>query len=389
MRKFVASAAVIVSTVAGLAALVTGANWVGAAGNRELKMEVGSTRYGEMPDGTAVEQYTLTNAHGVQVRVITYGGAVTNVLTHDRDGHADDVVLGFDDLQGYLNPKEPYFGCITGRYANRIAKGRFTLDGKEYKLATNNGPNHLHGGVKGFDKAVWKIEAHGSDADKAWVVLGYRSKDGEEGYPGLLDCDVQYTLTNDNELRIHYKATTDKPTPVNLTNHSYFNLRGTKMPGDILGHELTIEASRYTPTDDTLIPTGKFEPVRGTPYDFTKPEKIGARIDQLKGDPGGYDINYVLDGGGKKLALAARVYEPKTGRLMETYTTEPGVQFYSGNFLDGTLKGKGGVVYRKHYGLCLEAQHFPDSPNHENFPSAVLRPGQTYTQTTVYKFSAK
>jgi aldose 1-epimerase len=355
------------------------------------KEEAGAmfNRYGKV-DGKEVLSCLLKNHQGASVRIITYGGAVASVRVPDRNGKLDDVVLGFDDLDGYLNPKNPFFGCITGRYANRIARGRFTLDGKEYTLATNNGPNHLHGGNKGFDKVVWTLKGDRGASDTApSLILTYRSPDGEEGYPGNLRCEVKYTWTDDNELRIDYQANTDKPTPVNLTNHSYFNLRGKRMPGDILDHELTVPASRYTPTNDTLIPTGKIEPVKGTPYDFTKPERIGARIDELKGDPGGYDINYVLDKGDRKLGLAARVYEPKTGRVMEVFTTEPGVQFYSGNFLDGTLKGKGDVVYKKHAGLCLEAQHYPDSPNKEDFPSAILRPGQTYAQTTVYKFSAK
>ncbi len=383
MQHLLAVTTVVLMAMAGLAMAVDSDK----AGSRQgVKME--TTRFGTLPDGSPVEQVVLTNGHGMQARIIAYGGIVTNLFTSDRDGRADDVVLGFDELAPYLKDN-PYFGCIAGRYANRIARGRFMLDGKEYHLATNNGPNHLHGGIKGFNKVLWKIDDKGTGDGKGWVRLTYLSKDGEEGYPGNLACAVTYTLTDDNELRIDYKATTDRATPINLTNHSYFNLQGTRMPGDILGHELTIEASRYTPTDDTLIPTGKIDSVKGTPYDFTTPHKIGARIDQLKGDPGGYDINYVLDSEGKKLALAARVYEPRTGRMMEMFTTEPGVQFYSGNFLDGTLKGKGGIIYKKHYGLCLEAQHFPDSPNHDQFPSAILKPGQTYTQTTVYKFSAK
>jgi aldose 1-epimerase len=354
-------------------------------GKGELQMVV--ARFKDTADGTPVEIYTLTNDHGMKARIMTYGGIVSELHVPDRDGKPADVVLGFDDLKGYL-AGHPYFGCIVGRVANRIAKGTFTLDGKEYKVAVNNGPNALHGGLKGFDKVVWKVGKTGTGDGKVFLELTYLSKDGEEGYPGNLSATVTYTLTNDNELRIDYRATTDKATPVNLTNHSYFNLAG-PASGDILGHEMMLAAEKYTPVDDTLIPTGEIKPVRGTPLDFTSPHKIGERIDQLKGDPVGYDHNFVLDGGGKKLALGARVHDPKTGRVMEMYTTEPGVQFYTGNFLDGSVKGKGGVVYRKHQGFCLEAQHFPDSVNHPNFPSVILRPGQTYAQTTVYKFSAK
>jgi aldose 1-epimerase len=341
--------------------------------------------FGKTSDGTPVELYILRNANGMKAKIITYGAILTELDVPDKNGKIGDVVLGFDDLKGYL-AGHPYFGATVGRVANRIAKGKFTLDGQEYKLATNNGPNALHGGIKGFDKVVWKAEPkHGGDTLS--VKFTYRSPDGEEGYPGNLATSVTYTLTDKNELKIDYTATTDKATPVNLSNHSYFNLAGPGS-GDILGHELMLAADKYTPVDDTLIPTGKIEPVKGTPLDFTKPEKIGARIDQLKGEPGGYDHNFVLNGGGKSLALAARVVEPKTGRVMEMYTTEPGVQFYTGNFLDGSIKGRGGV-YKKHQGFCLEAQHFPDSVNHDNFPSVILRPGKTYTQTTVYKFSTK
>jgi aldose 1-epimerase len=337
-------------------------------------------------DGVPVDLYVLTNAGGMTAKIITYGGIVTELRTPDKGGKMANVVLGFDDLDGYL-AGHPYFGALIGRVGNRIAGAKFTLDGREYKLAANNGPNSLHGGKKGFDKVVWTAEPI-KPPGAVEVRLTYRSPDGEEGYPGNLSATVTYSLTNDNELRIDYTATTDKATPVNLTHHGYFNLAG-PASGTILGHELMIDAEEYTPTDDTLIPTGKIAPVKGTPLDFTKPTAIGARIDQLKGDPGGYDHNYVLRGGGKKLALAARVHEPKTGRVMEVYTTEPGLQFYTGNFLDGKQKGHGGVVYRKHQGFCLEAQHFPDAVHHANFPSIILRPGKTYTQTTVYKFSAK
>jgi aldose 1-epimerase len=353
-------------------------------GGDKVRAGIENLSIGKTKDGTAVDLYVLTNANGMKAKVMTYGAILTELYAPDRDGKLDDVVLGFDNLEDYLKG-HPFFGAIAGRVANRIAKGRFTLDGKEYKLAINNGPNALHGGLKGFDKAVWKAEVSlNGDA----VKLTYVSKDGEEGYPGTLHVAVTYQLTDKNELKIHYQATTDKATPVNLSNHTYFDLQGAK-PGDILGHELMIAADEYTAVDDTLIPTGEIKAVKGTPLDFTSPTPIGARIEQMKGNPSGYDHNYVLRGGGKSLALAVRAYEPKTGRVMEMYTTEPGVQFYTGNFLDGTLKGIGGVVYQKHHGFCLEAQHFPDSVNHPNFPSVILRPGQTYTQTTVYKFSAK
>jgi aldose 1-epimerase len=318
---------------------------------------------------------------------MTYGATVTELWAPDRKGKQANVLLTFDDLAGFEGKGNPYFGCVVGRYANRIAKGRFTLDGKEYKLAINNPPNTLHGGVKGFDKVVWKALAPAKTPDGVAVRLTYTSRDGEEGYPGTLKALVEYLLMED-QLRIHYAATTDKATPVNLSNHAYFNLAGHDA-GDILGHEVTLWAEKYTPTDDTLIPTGKIAPVEGTPYDFRLPKTIGSRIGKLKGAPGGYDVNYVLDGGGKKLAPAAVVYEPKSGRQMSMFTTEPGVQFYTGNFLDGTLRGKGGAVYRKHAGLCLEAQHFPDSPNKPEFPSTILRPGGTYTQKTIYRFTTK
>jgi aldose 1-epimerase len=352
----------------------------------ENKAMIEKKPFGKTADGKDVDLYVLTNAHGMKAKVITYGAILTELDVPDRDGRTADVVLGFDDLKGYLGA-HPFFGATVGRVANRIAKGKFTLDGKEYTLKTNNGPNALHGGLKGFDKKVWQAEQVPAENGVA-VKFTCRSPDGEEGYPGDLTATVTYTLTNNNELRLDYTATADKATPVNLTNHSYFNLAG-QGSGDILGHELTVEAEKYTPVDDTLIPTGKIESVKGTPLDFTTPHKIGERIKELRGNPGGYDHNFVLNGGGKKLALGARVVEPKSGRVMEMYTTEPGVQFYTGNFLDGSNKGKGGAVYNKHAGFCLEAQHFPDSVNHPNFPSMILRPGQTYRQTTVYKFSTK
>jgi aldose 1-epimerase len=348
------------------------------------KPRVQKSSYGQLPDGTQIELYTLTNSKGVVAKIITYGALLTELHVPDRNGQLGDIVLGFDNLDQYLKG-HPYFGATIGRVANRIAQGKFTLDGQPYTLATNNGPNHLHGGLKGFDKVVWKAEPIQS-SDWAAVKFTYTSSDGEEGYPGNLNVTVIYTLTDLNELRINYSATTDKATPVNLTNHSYFNLAG---EGDILGHELMLAADRYTPVDDTLIPTGELAPVKGTVMDFTSPMAIGSRIGKLTNQPSGYDHNYCLTAGGKGLALAARVYEPKSGRVMEILTTEPGIQFYTGNFLDGTLTGKRGIVYKKHYGFCLETDHFPDSINRPNFPPVVLRPGQTYRQTTVHRFSVK
>lgn len=342
------------------------------------------TEFGKLPDGPVIDLYTLTNANGLVAKIITYGAILTELHVPDKNGKLGDVVLGFDNLDQYAKG-HPYFGATVGRVANRIALGKFTLNGKDYTLAVNNSPNHLHGGVKGFDKVVWKAEPTRSKDGPA-VKLTYRSPDGEEGYPGNLDVTVVYTLTNKNALRIEYTATTDQDTPVNLTNHSYFNLAG---QGDIGNHELLLNADRYTPTDDTLIPTGEIEPVKGTPLDFTTAHPIGDHLAEVGGDPKGYDHNYVLNGGGKNLTLAARVYEPTTGRIMEMYTTEPGVQLYTGNFLDGTLTGKGGIVYKQHTAFSLEAQHFPDSVNHPDFPSVILKPGKTYRQRTEYVFSTR
>jgi aldose 1-epimerase len=400
--------------------------------------QVRKSSFGKLPDGTAVDLYTLENANGLVAKVTNYGTIISELHVPDRDGKSGDVVLGFDNLEQYLKG-HPCFGCTVGRVANRIAKGRFTLDGKTYTLAVNNGPNHLHGGLEGFDKKVWKGEelrldnkpvlakakalnltaarVASSSLDKitaeyleqeilkehpelaaprpappalpiepqsgAAVKFTYTSPDGEEGYPGTLTAAVTMTLTDDNELRLDYSATTDKPTPVNLTNHSYFNLAG---HGDALGHELMVAADSYTPSDSTLIPTGEIKAVKGTPMDFTRPQAIGARFSQLQSVPPGYDHNFVLNGGGKGLALAARVCEPESGRMMEVHTTEPGVQLYTANFLDGSLTGKGGVVYRQHAAFCLETQHFPDAVNQPGFPSVILRPGQIYRQTTVFKF---
>jgi aldose 1-epimerase len=346
--------------------------------------KVEKSPFGEA-NGTPVDLYILTSSSGMVAKVMTYGATLQELDTPDRNGTFDDVVLGFPSLDGYLG-KEPYFGATVGRVGNRIAKGSFTLNGHAYQLATNDGPNHLHGGVKGFDKVVWKAEVvHG---DTPAVKFTYLSKDGEEGYPGNLTVSVTYSLTNGNELRLDYAVTTDKDTPSNVTNHSYFNLGGAEN-GGILGHQLMVNADRFTPVDSTLIPTGELRSVEGTPMDFHKWTPIGERIKDVGGKPIGYDHNYVLNGGGGKLALVAGVYEPKSGRAMEVSSTEPGVQFYSGNFLDGTLTGKKGVVYNQYWGLALETQHFPDSVNHANFPSYVLHAGNTYTSTTIYRFAAR
>jgi len=339
--------------------------------------------FGSLPDGTAVDLYTLTNEHGLKARLMTYGAILVSLEVPDRHGSLGDIVLGYDALDGYIK-NNPYFGAIVGRYGNRIAKGQFTLNGATYTLAKNNGENHLHGGLKGYDKVVWKAEAV-KEADAVGVKFTYLSKDGEEGYPGNLSVAVIYTLSNADELKISYEATTDKATPVNLTHHSYFNLAG-QGNGDILGHELMLNADRYTSVDDGLIPTGELAPVKGTPMDFTAAMTIGSRIGGVKG---GYDHNYVLASGGGIMVLAARVYEPTSGRVMEISTVEPGIQFYSGNFLDGTITGKSGKVYRKHFGFCLETQHFPDSPNKPDFPSTILNPDQKYSTLTVHKFLVK
>jgi aldose 1-epimerase len=344
-----------------------------------MKPNVQSVAFGKLADGTPVELFTLTNSSGLVAKITNYGTILTEMHVPDRSGKMGDVVLGFDNLQQYLKG-HPYFGCTVGRVANRIAKGQFTLEAKSYRLAVNNGPNHLHGGLKGFDKVVWKAEPQNG----ATVKFSYTSADGEEGYPGQIDVTVLMTLTEKNELTIEYTATATKPTPVNLTNHSYFNLAGS---GDVLNHELMIAADHFTPKDQNSIPTGEIKAVKGTPMDFTQPHAIGSRFSQLTEKPAGYDHNYVLNGGGKSLSLAARAFEPRSGRVLEISTTEPGVQLYTSNYLDGSLTGKNGVVYRQHCGFCLETQHFPDSVNHANFPSTILHPGHTYRQTTVHKFA--
>ncbi len=343
-------------------------------------MNIRKDLYGKMEDGIKIDLYTLTNDHGLKAGIITYGGIVILLEAPDRNGKPVDIALGFDNLEGYVKENSPHFGGIIGRYANRIAQGRFTLNGVDYRLTVNDSPNQLHGGFKGFDAVVWDAEPV-ETTDTVGVKLRYLSRDGGEGYPGNLSCMVVYTLTNNDAFQIAYEATTDQPTPVNLTNHTYFNLAG-QDAGSILDHELIIMAESYTPVDKHMIPTGEILPVRNTPLDFSQPKKIGERIDALNM---GYDHNFVLSSGEGLLALAARVAEPGSGRVMEIMTTEPGVQFYTGNFLDGSIMGKG-KRYRQHEGFCLEVQHFPDSPNKPHFPSTVLEPGEKYTQLTVHRF---
>ncbi len=343
--------------------------------------------FGQTPEGKAVELYTLRNSHGMEATIMTYGGIVTSLKTPDKHGKFGDVVLGYDNLDGYLK-STPYFGALIGRYGNRIARGKFSLDGVEYTLATNNMPNHLHGGLKGFDKVVWTSRAlptaHGPS-----LILTYVSPSGEEGYPGTLSVTAIYSVTEDDELRVDFSATTSEKTVVNLTHHSYFNLRGS---GDVLGHVVTINADKFTPVDGGLIPTGELRPVAGTPFDFTTPHKIGERInatdEQIKLG-GGYDHNWVLNKQGNELSLAASVNEPTSGRTMEVWSTEPATQFYTGNFLDGSITGKGGWTYKFREGFCFEPQHYPDSPNHPAFPTTTLNPGEKYHNTIIYKFSAK
>jgi aldose 1-epimerase len=345
--------------------------------------------FGKTAAGENVDLYTLRNAHGVETKITNYGGIVVSLKVPDRAGKFDDVVLGFNDFDSYLK-NDPYLGALIGRYGNRIAKGRFTLNGVEYKLAVNNGENHLHGGIKGFDKVVWTGHEMKTKAGPA-VVLTYLSKDGEEGYPGNLNVRVVYTLTNNNELKIDYSATTDKDTVTNLTHHSYFNLAG-EGDGDILGHVVTINASRFVPTDAGSIPLGELRKVAGTPFDFLKPNAIGARInqddEQLKFG-NGYDHTWVIDGRAGTMRLAATAYEATSGRMMQVWSTEPGVQFYTGNFLNGTLTGKSGKAYARRTGFCFETQHYPDSPNQPSFPTTTLKKGQTYKSTTIYRFSAR
>ena len=359
------------------------------AGSTQLKSAAMPTAasFGKTTDGTEVQLFTLTNASGAKATISNFGGTLTSLLVPDKDGKMGDVILGFDNVSGYQSPEfrksNPYFGALIGRYGNRIAKGKFTLEGKTYTLASNNGANTLHGGKVGFDQVVWTAEP-GASAGGQSLKLTYLSKDGEEGYPGNLSMTVVYTLTNANALKIDYTATTDKTTVVNLTNHAYFNLsHGTSK--DILAHEVTLPADRYNVVDAGLIPTGELRPVAGTPFDFTTPHAIGERIAQV---PGGYDHNWVLNTATGQHP-AATVYDPASGRTMTVTTDQPGIQFYTGNFLDGTLKGKGGVVYGKNAGFCLETQHFPDSPNQPKFPSTVLKPGETLHSASTYTFGVR
>lgn len=355
-----------------------------AEGRSNVKKDL----FGKLPDGTPIDIYTLSEGP-IEVRVTNYGGYLVSLKVPDRNGKSADVVLGFDDLDGYVNNNThkgtAYLGPIVGRYANRIAKGSFTLDGRQYSLAINNGPNALHGGPHGFHQVVWK-----GHLIPEGVELTYLSKDGEEGYPGNLNVVVRYTLSH-GALTLDYSATTDKDTILNLTNHTYFNLKGAGQ-GDILDHDLILRASRFTWADSNLTPTGELKSVEGTPLDFRKSTRIGERIDfdyeQLR-VAGGYDQNFVLDAGGRELAEAAEVYEPSSGRVMRVLTDQPGVQFYTGNFFDGTIKGKGGIAYQRRYGLCLETQHFPDSPNHPEFPTTELKPGQRFHRVTVFAFSTR
>jgi len=346
-----------------------------------IKPMTEKTLYG-MIGADSVFQYTLANKNGMIVKILNYGGTVTDIITPDKNGKMGDVVLGYESLDGYLQSGNPYFGCLVGRYANRIANAKFTLDGKEYTLAANNGLNTLHGGLKGFDKVIWNVKLFNDSG----LLLSYSSKDGEEGYPGSLSVDVMYSLSDDNGLKIEYAAVADKATPVNLTNHCYFNLSaGTD--STILDHELMLRATQFTPVNDQLIPTGKIDTVKGNAMDFTSAKKIGKDIAQVAG---GYDHNWVFQKPENRFDLVASLYHPPSGRYMEVRTTEPGIQFYSGNFLNGTLKNtRGGVKYVKHAGLCLETQHFPDSPNQPAFPNTILKPGETYQQITVYKFGTK
>lgn len=346
--------------------------------------------FGTLANGQSAQLFTLRNSHGLEVQLTNYGGIITSLKTPDRDGRFADIVLGYDNLADYVR-NSPYFGAIVGRYANRIARGRFTLDGAAYTLAVNNGPNSLHGGLRGFDKVVWNARPFQNE-DGQGVTLDYTSPNGEEGYPGTVRATVTYTLTPEDRLIVDYAATTDKATPINLSQHSYWNLAG-NAARDILGHVLMIDADATTPVDSTLIPTGEIAPVQGTPFDFRTPTAIGARVDQRQNTQirygNGYDHNWVLNRHNappNALVPAARVVEPMSGRTMEITTTEPGLQFYSGNFLDGGITGKGGAVYHFRYGMALETQHFPDSPNHSNFPSTILRPGQQYRSRTIFKF---
>ena len=346
-------------------------------------MTIQQEPFGTTPEGDMITAYTLSDGDGIEVKIINYGAIVVSLKTPDRNGVSDDIVLGYDTLDGYRSDTS-FFGATIGRYANRIAGGRFSLNGVEYTLAVNDGPNHLHGGPGGFHKVVWSAEPF-EESGSVGLRLTYLSPDGEEGYPGNLNVTLTYTLTDTKELRMLFEATTDKDTPVNLTHHGYFNLTGSARR-DILDHELMLAADNYTPVDDTLIPTGEITPVKATDMDFTTPMAIGARIANV---PGGYDHNYVLTKDEGVLSLAARVYEPESGRVMEISTTEPGIQFYSGNFMNDSMIGKGGNAYDRYYAFCLEPQHFPDSPNQPQFPSTILSPGEKYEHLSVFRFSTR
>lgn len=350
-----------------------------------------STASAQVKDFDSIKLYTLKNESGMTVRVTNYGAIITSIIVPDRNGKQADVALGYDRVEDYINAVDkPYFGAVVGRYGNRIAKGEFTLDGETYSLLQNNGENHLHGGAIGFDKVVWAVDEY---VEGKSLTLSYLAKDKEEGYPGNLELIIVYTLADDNSLVVDYHATTDKATPINVTQHTYFNLKG-EGQGTILDHKLMLNAKTFTPVDESLIPTGEMPAVAGTPFDFTTAKAIGRDIDQQNEQLVfglGYDHNWILNKDGKEgeLSLAAQVHEPSSGRVMEIYTTEPGIQFYCGNFLDGRLKGKSGKPYVHRGGFCLETQHFPDSPNQPNFPSTILKPGETYESKTVFKFSAK
>lgn len=384
---------------AGAALLMIGAAQAGDAANDDAREDgtLEKTTFGQLSDGRTVDVYRIANANGIEMRVINYGGIILSLKTPDVSGEFGDIVLGFDSLEDYLSETyrqaNPYFGALIGRYGNRIAGGQFSLDGETHSLATNNGDNHLHGGQQGFDRVLWQAEPF-ENGEGVGLVLSYTSEDGEEGYPGRLETEVTYTLTDDDQLIVDYRATSDKATPVNLTQHSYFNLEG-EGSGSILDHRLMLNADAFTPVDETLIPTGEIRSVEGTPFDFTQPTSIGERIEQDNEQltfGGGYDHNFVLAekaASPREPVLAARVWEPESGRLLEISTTEPGIQFYSGNFLAGDLTGKSRRVYEHRSGFALETQHFPDSPNQADFPSTILEPGDTYRSRTVYTFSAQ
>jgi len=367
--------------------LLSGVLFLNACQNNTIHNETASMTFtiSEKPfgqiNGDTITQYTITNPEGMQVSIINYGGTVTNLLVPGRDHELGDVVLGFDSLSGYLQKANPYFGCLVGRYGNRIAKGKFILDGQAYQLTLNDHGNTLHGGVQGLDKVIWQASKPAGDSS---LKLTYTSKDGDQGFPGNLVIEVVYTLSSDNALQIAYSATTDKATPVNLTNHCYFNLSAGKQ-NTILDHEVMLQAEKFTAVDSLLIPTGQLPDVKGTPMDFTTPKKIGAELAAVKG---GYDHNWVLKRKGKDLEKIATAYDASSGRFMEVFTTEPGLQFYTGNFLDGTLKGKQ-QQYQQHAGFCMETQHFPDAPNQPSFPNTIVQPGETYRSLTHYRFSVK